>query len=419
VAETLADFGTHWFSGAEFDCGDMFLSDLVKVSLRQVYRNKRRYKSVFIGISLGIAGLMTVLTMGDSVEKDLGRNLELLGSATVVSATWDFDRSKRWHHGQYSLKDAEAIRKLPDVTYVSPAVMAFHVPFNVNNKKFSGRLMGVEEEFFDTIHIPTSIGRRISKQDVSERINVCVIGSKVIEALFKDASNPLGMTIGIHGTPFTVVGVIGGVEDPDFMESVLIPISVARSRFLNMHEIRNIYIRVRDWNKVAGLQRRVSHMLKAAKPGYSDAIIVKYYPERIKTVQNAVLLVKLFLYAALGVTLLLGGLGITNVMLAAVRERTTEIGLRKAVGATESMIMTQFLVEAVSISLVGAIFGIAFGSVSVEVLRKVFGTVPNYAVFILSLVCGVGFAGLLGVASGYVPAKKASNLDPADAMRFE
>ncbi|HMK36770.1 MAG TPA: FtsX-like permease family protein, partial [Desulfomonilaceae bacterium] len=138
-----------------------------------------------------------------------------------------------------------------------------------------------------------------------------------------------------------------------------------------------------------------------------------------KTIQNAVLLVKLFLYAALAVTLLLGGLGITNVMLAAVRERTTEIGLRKAVGATESMIMSQFLLEAVSISLVGAVCGIAFGSASVEILKKVFGTVPNYSVFILSLVCGVGFAGLLGVASGFMPAMRASSLDAAEAMRFE
>jgi putative ABC transport system permease protein len=397
----------------------MHLSDLVQISLRQVYRNKRRYKSVLIGISLGIAGLMTVLTMGDSVESDLGRNLELLGSATIVSATWDFDRSPRWHHGQYRLEDVERIRRLPDARFVTPAVVAANTIFTVNGKKFSGRLMGVEEVFFDTIYIPTSIGRRITRRDVDERKDVCVIGSKVVEALFKDAGSPLNKTISIRGQAFTVIGVIGGVEDPGFMESVLIPFSVARSRVEKMYEIRQIYIRAKDWNVAEGIQRTVSRMLKSAHPGYADAIEVKYYPERIKTIQNAVMLVKLFLYAALAVTLLLGGLGITNVMLAAVRERTTEIGLRKAVGATESMIMSQFLLEAVCISLVGAVLGIIVGSVSVEALKRVIGTAPDYSVFVLSIVCGVTFAGLLGVASGFLPARRASRLDAAEAMRFE
>lgn len=389
------------------------------MSLRQVFRNKRRYKSVLLGISLGIAGLMTVLTMGDSVENDLGRNLELLGSATIVTATWDFDRSTRWHHGQYRMEDVERMRKLPNVRSVSPAVMSANVIFTVNGKKFSGRLMGVEEDFFDTIYIPTSIGRRITRQDADERKNVCVIGSKVLETLFKDINSPLNKIISIAGQSFTVVGVIGGVEDPGFMESVLIPFPVARSRFSRMYEIRQIYTRAKDWNAVANVQRQVSHMLKSEHSGYADAIEVKYYPERIKTIQNAVMLVKLFLYAALGITLMLGGLGITNVMLAAVRERTTEIGLRKAVGATESMIMSQFLLEAVCISLVGAAFGILFGTAAVEILKKVFGTAPNYSVFVVSLVCGVCFAGLLGVASGFLPARKASSLDAADAMRFE
>ena len=133
-----------------------------------------------------------------------------------------------------------------------------------------------------------------------------------------------------------------------------------------MYPIRNIYIRAESWNDVDSIQKRAGKILRANQPGYADAIEVISYPERIKTIQNAVLLVKLFLYAALGVTLVLAGLGITNVMLAAVRERTTEIGLRKAVGATESMVMSQFLLESGPISMLGACFGILVGTVSVE-----------------------------------------------------
>ncbi|HMK35462.1 MAG TPA: ABC transporter permease, partial [Desulfomonilaceae bacterium] len=261
----------------------MFLSDLAKISLRQVYRNKRRYKSVLMGISLGIAGLMTVFTMGDSVEKDLGKNLELLGSATIVTATWDYDRSTRWHHGQYYARDVDAIKRLPNVRGVSPAVSANPMVFTFGEKKFSGRLMGVEEDFFDTIYIPTSIGRRISQQDVNERKNVCVIGRKVWETLLKDVHDPLNKVLTVGGQTFTVIGVIGGVEDPGYMETVLIPFSVARSRVSGMYEIRTIYVRARDWNAVGDLHRRISAILKRHQPGYGDAIEVKYYPERIKT----------------------------------------------------------------------------------------------------------------------------------------
>jgi putative ABC transport system permease protein len=146
---------------------------------------------------------------------------------------------------------------------------------------------------------------------------------------------------------------------------------------------------------------------------------VRYFPERIQTIQNAIMLVKIFIYTSLVVTLLLGGLGITNVMLGAVRERTTEIGLRKAVGATEEMIMKQFLLESVTISLMGAAIGMVIGFISVELLKGVFNTVPAYNVLFASIIGGVIFGVLLGVASGYLPARKASRLDPSEAMRFE
>lgn len=397
----------------------MFLSDLLMVALKQVYRNKRRYRSVLFGIALGIAGFVVILTMGDSVETDLGKNLELLGSATLIKAEWDFQRSPRWHHGQYYLEDIDNLRKIPMVRSVSPAVFKSDQVFSYNGRKFTGRLIGVEENFFDTVYIPTSVGRRIRDEDVNLRRSVCVVGTKVLEALMKDVENPIGKSIGIGGNIFTVIGVIGGVEDVSFMETVLIPFSVARARFENMYEIRNIYIRAANWNVVSDLHLQVLNFLKSSHPGYADAIYVRSYPERIKTIQNTVLMVKIFLYAALGVTLILGGLGISSVMLSAVRERTTEIGLRKAVGATEPMIMMQFLLEAVLISFLGTIFGIVVGTISVEVLKEVFGTAPDYRIFVISVVSGVLFSCFLGIISGFVPAKRASRLDPAEAMRFE
>ncbi len=367
------------------------------VSLRQIYRNRRRYKGVVIGIALGLAGLVTVLTMGNSVETDLGSNLELLGTATVLQATWDFDRSERWHHGSYSQKDIDDLRRLPGVADATPVVwMGYAVASNAEHKAEGVRLLGVEPAFHWICNVPVGVGRPISEEDVKDRKSVCVIGQNMLKKLFPGNSDPLGKRIAVSGHQFRVVGVIGGVEDVSNPDTIIIPISVARSRYAHMYHIRDIYVRAENWDVVKSVQENVLNVLTRNQRAYADAMTVVYYPEALKTIQRTVLVVKMFLYASLGVTLLLGGLGITSVMLAAVRERTTEIGLRKAVGATDGMIMSQFLMEAIGISLLGAGIGIVLGVISVEVLEKVFNTVPSYRVLIASL-----FGGLLfGVVSG-------------------
>jgi putative ABC transport system permease protein len=397
----------------------MLASDLIEISFRQLYRNKRRYRGVIIGIALGIAGLVTVLTMGDSVESDLANNLEILGSATILKATWDYDRSTRWHHGQYYPKDIQELSTLPGVKLVSPVVWMNGRPISHNDKKMLGRVMGVEPSFFPTIHIPVPKGRPLNQADIENRKSVCVVGQTVTKTLFKPGEDPIGKELFVAGHVFRIVGEIGGVEDKGFLETVLVPLSVARSRYPNLYEVKDVYVRAINWDVVTDLHQDMLNLLRRNHPGYRDALTVKYFPERIQTIKNAIMLVKLFVYASLVVTLLLGGLGITNVMLGAVRERTKEIGLRKAVGATEDMIMKQFLLESVTISLMGAAIGMLTGFISVEFLQKVFETVPAYSVFVASLIGGVIFGVLLGIISGYLPARKASRLDASEAMRFE
>ncbi len=396
------------------------LTDIIITVLRQVYRNRRRYRSAIIGTTLGITGLLTVLTIGDSVEEALGENLEMLGSATIVKATWDYGRKKRWHEGDYSWKDVAELRRLPDVLSVAPAIWRGGMLYYKAKKK-GAHVIGVDTEFFPAMHLFTEAGRLLNENDIRTYRNNCVIGRNIGGYIFdrKNPSSALGQTLIFKGIPFTVVGVLGDAEDPDYREAFLIPITVAQAKIPSMNKIKDVYVRAKNWDVAADLRHNIEAILIRNHPGYGDGLTVHYYKERIATIQIIVSMFKFFLYAAIVITLILGGLGITNVMLSVVRERTTEIGLRKAVGATERLIIWQFLGEALSVSAIGAAIGIGLGTVAVQVLSNMLELQPKHHVFALSLMASIFLAVLIGVVSGVAPAVRAGRLDPMEAMRFE
>ncbi|MBI5569070.1 MAG: ABC transporter permease [Desulfomonile tiedjei] len=396
----------------------MVWKDLLRTAFKQVYRNRRRYKGAIIGTALGIAGLITVITMGDSVESTLGKNLEVLGSATVVKAGWDYLNTLRWHHGRFTDGDVEDLRQLQGALHVSPAEWRGRVPTSYGKKTLRLNVAGIEANFFEAFYLPMESGRRITKEDEVSLRQVCIIGQTVQKELF-GPTNPLGRDLLVGGIVFHVIGVLGGVEDLSYMESVFVPLSTARAKLTGMRDIRHIYVRAVDWNSVAELHRQVYTVLSANHPGYSESLSIVYYPERIVAIQTIVFVFKFFLYSAIGVTLILGGLGITNVMLAVVNERTKEIGLRKAVGATEGMIVYQFLFESLTVSLVGALIGIICGLWAVEVLQTLFQTAAEYGMFLSSVIGSVLLAVFLGVASGLLPAARAGRLSAVEAMKFE
>lgn len=398
----------------------MLTADLIRISLRQIYRNKRRYKSALVGTALGIAGLITVVTMGESVEGTMGRNLEVLGSATIVKAQWEYRGSGKWHIGEFTDKDVSDLRCLPDALDVAPATWQAKQEVSFGKKKVKAMLGGIDPSFFEAVYMPVVKGRRINGQDIDQRRQVVVIGQQIEDDFFGPERDSLGKMILIHGHHFEVVGVLGGViEDPMFLSSCLMPLTVARLKMPNMKPIQHIYVRGKDWDCVPELHRQVREVLTTNQPGYAPSMSIFYYESRIKAIKTIVVVFKFFLYAAIGVTLILGGLGITNVMLAVVNERTTEIGLRKAVGATEGMIISQFLCESLVVSGVGSGLGILCGTASIVVLQRVFGTPAALDVFLVSLCGSVVIAVILGVASGILPAWRAGRMSAVEAMRFE
>lgn len=394
----------------------MKLHDLITMCWRSVLRNRRRYKAVMAGIAVGAAGFIIVQTMGDSVEKKMGEHLELLGEATVMKAQWRNDDN--YHPGEYYMSDVKKLKEIPHVMAVAPVVSLHAVDAFFRSNEWSPGLIGIDHEFWTTQTATLAQGRLIGPTDIVGRKMVCVVGENVVKHLLK-MENPVGQVVGIGSLKFEIIGVLGGIQNNDLQRMIVLPITTAQSLFPGLYWIREIYLRVDDWNHVEPVRDEALRVLRESRPGYESGLELIYYPRRLEKVKSTVWLVKMFIYSALAVTVVLGGLGITSVMLAAIQDRTREIGLRKALGAKEEIILLQFLVEAVLISLIAGMIGVGLGIFFVNFLKEPLGVEISRAVLTLSVFMGLFFTLLLGIISGIYPSLKASRMDSVTAMRFE
>jgi putative ABC transport system permease protein len=381
-----------------------------------VLRNRRRYKAVIAAIAFGTAGFIIVRTMGDSVEKKVGENLELLGEATVMRAHWD--NNENYHPGQYYMKDVAKLKRIPSVTAVAPVVTMHQIEAQVSTTQWSPGLFGVDHAYWRTQTCTLQNGRLIGPSDVVGRRTVCVLGREVVKNLFNN-KDPVGHVVRVGSSSFEVVGVLGGIQHTEVGRGIFVPISTAQNLFQGLHWIPEIYVRADDWNNVDRVQRDVVQTLKDSHKGYEEGIRVMHYPERVKKVVTSIFLVKLFIYAALGVAFLLGKVGLTSVMLAAVQDRTREIGLRKALGAQEELVMLQFLTESCLISILAGLLGVVIGLASVQLLKGPLGVEVSAYVMSTSILLDLGFTIAIGIIAGMYPSLQASRLDVVTAMRFE
>jgi len=346
----------------------------------------------------------------------MGEHLELLGEATVMKAVWRNDDN--FHPGEYDMKDVKKLRAIPDVMAVAPVVSIPVIEAFFGDNEWSPGLIGVDQEFWMTQSTQLKRGRLIGATDVIGRKNVCVLGEDVVKYLF-GREKPVGQSLGVGSLKFEVIGLLGGIQQNDLQRFIVIPMTTAQNLFSGLEKIREIYIRVNSWNDVEPIRNQALKILSDDHKGYEQGIDITYYPRRIEKVKSTVYLVKLFVYAALGVTIVLGGLGIMAVMLSAVQDRTREIGLRKALGAKEDLILLQFLLEAVLISLMAGFVGVMIGVLCVTILKGPLGVQVSSLTLSFSIISGILFTAFLGITSGLYPSVKASRMDSVTAMRFE
>jgi putative ABC transport system permease protein len=299
------------------------------------------------------------------------------------------------------------------------ALVAFdNIEAAIGSTRLMVRLAGVDASFWQTIMASCRIGRLIDDADVDAGRMYGVLGENVAESLFGEM-DPLGKGIQLDNANIKVIGVLGGIQGPDTLRSIFIPLSTARRRYSDMYPIKHLRIRVDHWKEVENVVGAVHAVLAANHSGYARGLRVTHYPERIRRVQGTVDLVKMLIYLVCSAVIGLGAFGASYLMLASVDERTREIGLKKALGGSDLFVMVEFIVEALVICVFGGVVGVLAAVFACLVLKVTMNLDINMILLAMSSGVGLAAALALGLLSGAYPAAKASRMNPAAAMRFE
>ena len=405
----------------------MLFTELLKMAWRSLGANKLRTFLTMLGVIIGVTSVIALVSVGMGVKKNILDNISRLGSNMLIvmpgSANRGGMRSAAGSVITLTYDDAEAIKnKIKNVEHVSPTVQgSYQVVYGHEN--WNTTVTGVVPEYVAIQSLELKSGLFFSAHDVDVRNRVAVIGSTVATNLFESV-NPVGKKIRIGNAPYTIIGVLeskgqsSGGQDQD--DTVLIPLTTAQERLVGVTYVRSINVQVSNADKMDEVQSNIEKLLRQRhriRAGAEDDFNVRNLTSLMEMMNSSATMITLLLGAIAGISLIVGGVGIMNITLASVTERTREIGIRKAIGATYSNIMLQFLIESTMISVIGGIIGIGVGVVAAQAISKFGGFTTVISSF--SIAASFGFALFVGIFFGLLPARKAARLDPIEALRYE
>jgi len=405
----------------------MLFTELLKMAWRSLLSNKLRTFLTMLGVIIGVTSVIALISIGMGVKKNMLDSISRLGSNMLIISPGSSNRGgMRGAAGSITtltFDDAEAIKdKIKNISHVSPTVRgSYQVVYGHENWNTS--VTGVDPEYAAIQSLELKSGLFFSEHDVDVRNRVAVIGATVAANLFGTV-NPVGKKIRIGNAPYTVIGILNskgsssGGQDQD--DIVLIPLTTAQERLIGVTYVQSINVQVAEADKMDEVQSNIEKLLRQRHRIREDAendFHVRNLTDLMETMSSMSTMITLFLGAIAGISLIVGGVGIMNITLASVTERTREIGIRKAIGATYSNIMLQFLIESTLISVIGGVIGIFTGIGAAQAISK-FG---NFTTVIssLSIIASFAFALFVGIFFGLLPARKAARLDPIDALRYE
>jgi putative ABC transport system permease protein len=402
------------------------LKDSFGIALNGLKANKLRSALTMLGIIIGVSAVIVMISVGQGASKSIQDRISSMGSNLLMvfpGAGQGAVRGAGGNVNTMTLEDAEAIAGLHNVLYTAPELSA-NATLGYGNQTWTAQVDGTTPEMQAIKDWPTSAGSFFAEDDVQSANPVAVLGQTVVDNLYPPGTNPVGTEIRINKLTFTVVGVLTqkgasmGGQDQD--NTVYIPIRTAQIRLMGVNNVRLINVQAATPDSMAAVQAEVEGLLRERHriaPGGQDDFNVRNLASVLETVESTSAIMTMLLASVAAVSLLVGGIGIMNIMLVSVTERTREIGLRMAVGATEGNIKNQFLVEALVLCLIGGIAGIFIGIGGSLLVSKLAGW--QTSITMLSMLLSFGFSAAIGIFFGYYPAQKASSLDPIEALRFD
>ena len=403
-----------------------------RIAVRALRVNKLRSALTMLGIIIGVGAVIAMVGVGAGAQESVAERIESLGSNLIVATSGSLTSSgARLGQGtQYTLTEddsAAVAREIPAVQVAAPSLKGKGQVVS-GNLNWSTDIYGVTEDYLEARDWPLVAGRFLGPEDVDGATKVAVLGQTTALNLFGDA-NPLGQIVRIQKVPFTVIGLLDEKGESSYGwdqdDVVMIPLSTAKTKVLgtsqaNPRSVRKIEIKIRPGEDLTEAEAQIRTLLRQRhrlQPGNDDNFKLGNLTDVLEAKEQAAQVMTYLLAAIASVSLLVGGIGIMNIMLVSVTERTREIGLRLAVGASDWDILLQFLVEAVTLAVIGGVVGIAAGLVG----SRAISYFAEWRTLVMpdTIAVAFGFAAAIGIFFGFYPAKKAARLDPIESLRYE
>ncbi|MGG5742145.1 ABC transporter permease [Bacillus cereus group sp. IBL03679] len=399
----------------------MSLLDSMKIALSSILAHKLRSALTMLGIIIGVGSIITVVAIGQGGEAALKSQFVGSGNQTVpihyspdINDSFGMDMPEA---PKITEEDIFELKKIPEISHIVTTNSSME-SLDIEDKKEMVNITGLDNEYFTVNKVKVLKGRSLQESDVDQGNNVVMISKQMEDKVFKDV-NPVGKIIEMKGQPMQIIGVYQ--SDNEFMgmgsSEALIPISLWPTLY-GKDEIQNISVQAKNVDNLEKAGKKAADVLNSRKPsdatGKYEVMNLKEIQEGISTMTN---IMTMIISGIAGISLIVGGIGVMNIMLVSVTERTREIGVRKALGATRSKILLQFLIEAVMLTLLGGLIGIGLGYGGAYIVST-FAKWPPLVSWEV-VVGGLLFSMTLGIIFGLIPANKAAKLDPIEALRYE
>ena len=401
----------------------------LKIALKAIRRNKVRSGLTMLGVIIGVASVIAMIALGSGARASIDQQIQSQGTNVIYVSAGSFGRGPGAVRGgagsitTLTLEDARAIaNEVPTVALVSPMVRG-RAQVVAGNQNWNTQMEGGNQDYIAIRNWRLQSGENFTARDVLLADKVCLLGSSVVNILFPD-SDPVGQVIRVRNLPFRVLGVLApkgqGQFGQDQDDLIVAPYTTLQKKLLGITHLNQVTVSARSADDVEPTAVEITRLMRQRHRTSSpedDDFTVRTVEEMAATRVEMANTMTLLLMSVASVSLLVGGIGIMNIMLVSVTERTREIGLRMAVGARTRDILRQFLAEAVGLSVVGGAVGVLLGLGVSRGLTQGLGW-PTM-ITASAIVIAFAFAAAVGVFFGYYPARKAANLDPIDALRYE